>query len=151
MRFRFIGNPVGQFAFIPEQNISSIPWRDEEFENKLKIYSYGIFERESYRVACTVRHQSGSKYPLNVFIQYYKCSMDNCLSDLISKTCKKSTNQYLLTAKPNRINKYQTQFISSYSHTLNDPSTGHQYLCCYKQNGLATVAKAISILSRMNI
>ncbi|CAF4523047.1 unnamed protein product [Rotaria sp. Silwood1] len=139
-----IGNPIGQFSFIPEQIPFSIPWRNE---NKLNIYSYGIFPNESYRMVCTIRHRSDIKRPLNIFIQYSKCLIDNCLSSLIYDTCQISSNKNLISSTSNHINNYQTQFISSNSHTLDNPSIGHNYLCCYKQNGLVSVAKAITVLS----
>ena len=90
-----IGNPVGQFSFISNQIPDSIPWRDEDYKTKLNIYPYGIYERESYRIVCTVRHRSDIEQPLNVFIQHIECSIDNCLSDIIDKTCRSTTGQRL--------------------------------------------------------
>ena len=49
--------------------------------------------------------------------------------------------------KSNRINNFQTQFISSDSQILNDPSIGHQYICCYEQNGFIILAKALTALA----
>ncbi len=143
----FKDDPVGQLSFIPEQTPDTIPWRNENSKNKLNIYPYGIFEREAYRIVCTIRHRSDVNQPLNIVIQYFQCSIDNCLSNLIDKTCQSSSNQYSISTTSNRINDYQTQFISTISHTLNDPMTGYQYLCCYKENNLITIPKAITILS----
>jgi hypothetical protein len=139
------GNPVGELSFIPEQIPFSIPWRNENLKNKINIYSYGIYRNESYRIVCTIQHHSNLKKSLNVFIQYYQCSIDNCLSNLHNKICR---NENLITTTSNRINNFQTQIVSINSHKLNNPSIGHQYLCCYKQNNLINIAKAITILSR---
>jgi hypothetical protein len=141
------GNPVGELSFVPEQILYSIPWRNENLKNKINIYSYGIFQRESYRVVCTVRHHSDLKQPLNVFIQFYQCSVDNCLSNLQDKKCRTSSNENLISTTSNRITDFQTQFVSNNSYKLDDPSIGHQYLCCYQQNGLINIAKGITILS----
>ncbi len=144
-----IGNPVGQFSFISNQiSDNIIPWRDEDYTTKLNIYSYGIYERESYRVVCTIRHRSDIKQPLNVFIQHIECSIENCLSDIIDKTCRSSTGQHLSITKANRINDFQTQFVSSDSQILDDPSIGHQYICCYEENGVLILAKALTALAR---
>ncbi|CAF4341318.1 unnamed protein product, partial [Rotaria sp. Silwood2] len=139
-----IGYPIGQLSFISEQTPFSISWRNE---NKLNIYSYGIFQNESYRIVCTIRHRSDIKGPLNIFIQYSKCLIDNCLSNLIYETCQISSNKNLISTISNHINNYQTQFISSNFHLLNNPSIGHNYLCCYEQNGLISIAKATTVLS----
>jgi len=145
--FFFKGNPVGQLSFISEQTPDVIPWRHEYYKNKLNVYPYGIFENESYRIVCTIRHRSDINRPLNIFIQYSQCSFDTCLSNLIDKKCQTLSNQQLISTTSNRINDYQTQFISTNSHTLDNPSIGHQYLCCYEQMGLIAIAKAITILS----
>jgi hypothetical protein len=110
----------------------------------MHIYPYGIFEHESYRIACTILHRSDIKQPLNIFIQYLQCSIDNCLSNIIDKTCQTSS---LISTTSNRVNPFQTQFISTESHILHYPSIGHQYICCYEQNDLITIAKAITTLS----
>jgi len=142
------GNPVGELSFIPEQIPVSIPWRNENFKDKLNIYSYGIFQRESYNIVCTIHHRSDLKQSLNIFIQYYPCSIGNCLSNLHDKTCRtSSSDQHSISTTSNRINNFQTQLISMNPHKLDNPAIGHQYLCCYKQNGLITIAKAITILS----
>jgi hypothetical protein len=146
--FDFTGNPVGELLFISEEIPYSIPWRNENSKNQINIYPYGIHERESYRIVCTIRHRSDLKQPLNIFIQYYQCSIDNCLSNLLDKTCRAPSNQHTISTTSTRINDFQTQFVSTDSHQLNNPSIGHQYLCCYKQNGLINLAKAITILSR---
>ncbi|CAF0830837.1 unnamed protein product [Adineta steineri] len=143
-----IGNPVGQLSFVPEQIPHTIPWRNENSNNKVNIYPYGVFERESYRIACTIRHRSDINRPLNIFIKYSQCSIDNCLSNLIDQTCQMTSNQNILSITSNRINDYQTQFISSTSQTIDNPTIGYQYLCCYEQNGLINIAKAITILSQ---
>jgi hypothetical protein len=114
----------------------------------MNIYSYGIFEGESYRVVCTVHHRSDIEQPLNVSIQHIQCSMDNCLSDIIDNTCRSTTGQRLPMAKSNRISDYYTQFSSSDSQILDDPSIGHQYLCCYEKSGLIVLAKALTALAR---
>ncbi|CAF4377532.1 unnamed protein product, partial [Adineta steineri] len=141
-------NPVGQLSFVPEQIPHNIPWRNENSNNKVNIYPYGVFERESYRVACTIRHRSDINRPLNIFIKYSQCSIDNCLSNLIDQTCQMTSNQNILSITSNRINDFQTQFISSTSQTIENPTIGYQYLCCYEQNGLINIAKAITILSQ---
>ncbi len=143
-----IGNPVGQFSFVPNQIPRIIPWRDEDYKNKLNIYAYGIYERESYRVVCTIRHRADIDQSLNVFIQHTECSVDNCLSDIIDKTCQSPGSQRLPITKANRINNFQTQFISIESQVVDDPSIGHQYICCYEQNGLIILAKALTALAR---
>jgi hypothetical protein len=135
---------VGEFTFIPNQIPHSIPWRNDQS----KIYSYGIHPRERYRILCNVRHRSEKKQSLNVFIQYYQCSIDSCLSDLLDKACRSSSDQNSISTIAHRIDKFQTQFVSSDSHKLDNPLMGHQYLCCYQQNGLINIAKAITILSR---
>jgi len=142
-----IGNPVGQISFISNQIPDTIPWRDEDYKTKLNIYPYGIYERESYRIVCTVRHRSDIEQPLNVFIQHTECSIENCLSDIIDKTCRSTIGQRLSITNANRINNFQTQFISSDSQILNDPSIGHQYICCYEQNGFFILAKALTALA----
>jgi hypothetical protein len=145
-----IGNPVGQLSFIPNQIPHQIPWRDENSKNELNVYPYGIKERESYRVACTVRHRADIEQPFNVFIQHIPCSIDNCLSDIIDKTCRTLSNERLSLTKANRINNYQTQFVSVDSQTIDDPSTGHQYICCYEQNNFIPLAKGLTALARKN-
>ncbi|CAF3375104.1 unnamed protein product [Rotaria socialis] len=140
-----IGDPVGQFSFTTEQEFSAIPWRDE---TNLRIYSYGVSEYDSYRIVCTIRHRSDIKQPLNVYIQYSTCSIDDCLSNLIDKTCQISSRTTLMKTISNPINNYQTQFVSNHSHKLTASSIGHQYLCCYQENGLINIAKGITILSR---
>ncbi len=139
------GNPIGELSFISEQIPFSIPWRNEYTKNKINIYSYGIFQQESYRIVCTVHHHSNLKQSLNVFIQYYQCSIDTCLSNLHDKICR---NENILSTTSTRINNYQTQFVSVNSHKLDNPSIGYQYLCCYKEKNLINIAKAITILSR---
>ncbi|CAF1068038.1 unnamed protein product [Adineta steineri] len=142
------GNPVGQFSFVPNEIPRDIPWRDDNYKTKLNLYTYGIYQRESYRVVCTVRHRSDIERSLNVFIQHSVCTVDNCLSDIIDRTCQSSTNQRLPTTKATRINNFQTQFVSIESQTINDPSMGHQYICCYEQNGIFILAKALTVLAR---
>jgi hypothetical protein len=142
-----IGNPVGQFAFLTNQIPDDIPWRDEDYKTKLNIYPYGIYERESYRVVCTIRHRADIEQPLNVFIQRTECSIDNCLSDIIDQTCRSTTGQRLSITKSNLINNFRTQFINSDSQIINDPSTGHRYICCYEKNGLFILAKAVAVLA----
>ncbi|UJR28561.1 hypothetical protein I4U23_009794 [Adineta vaga] len=143
-----IGKPVGQLAFVPNQIPRYIPWREENFKNKVNIYPYGIYENESYRVVCTVRHRADIERSLNVFIQHIECSMDNCLSDIIDKTCQTYSSQRLSTTKATRINNFETQFVSIESQTLRDPSIGYQYICCYEQNGSIELAKALTVLAR---
>jgi hypothetical protein len=113
----------------------------------LNIYSYGIHRDESYRILCNVHHRSDQKQSLNVFIQYYQCSIDNCLSDLIDKSCR-SSNRNSIKTNAHQIDKFQTQFVSYDSYRIDNPLIGHQYLCCYQKNGLINIAKAITVLSR---
>ena len=143
-----IGDPVGQLAFVSNQIPRQIPWRAEDSKNKPNIYPYGIKEQQPYRAACTVRHRSDIGQPLNVFIQHVQCSIDNCLSEIIDSACQSTTGERLPLSQPTRINNYQTQFISSDSHTLDNAMTGHQYICCYEKNGLAVLAKAVTVLAR---
>jgi hypothetical protein len=143
-----IGNPVGQFAFVPDQIPRYIPWRDENYKNKLNIYAYGIYERESYRVVCTVRHRADIERSMNVYIHHLECNMDNCLSDIIDQTCQRSFGQRLSTSKATRINDFETQFASLESQKILDPATGHQYVCCYEQKGSVELAKALTALAR---
>ena len=145
------GNPLGQFSFVSEQILSPSLWRNEDYRNRLTVYPYGVFKNESYHIVCTIRHPSDIQRPLNVFIQYSQCSIDHCLSNIIDKTCRLSSNEHVISTTSNRMNNYQTQFVSKKSHLLHDPSIGHQYLCCYEQNGLINMAKAITILSRKTI
>ncbi|CAF1023509.1 unnamed protein product [Adineta ricciae] len=142
-----IGDPVGQFAFVPEQKTETISWRDENHKDKINIYPYGVSQREPYRVVCTIRHRADINRPLRVSLHYSQCSLDACLASLIRKTCQTSSDQQLISTTSNRITDYETQFISSASHALHDPSIGHQYLCCYEQNGLVSIAKGITILA----
>lgn len=141
----FEGDPVAQVSFVSEETPPSIPWRDE---NNLNIYSYGFSNNKSYNAVCTVRHRSDVKRPLNVFIQYYQCSVDDCLLDLMNKVCQTSSNRGLRKSISTSISNYQSDFINNASYTLNNPSTGYQYLCCYRQNGLITLAKGVTVLSR---
>lgn len=138
------GNPIGEFSFIPEQIPHVIPWR---YENS-KIYAYGISQRESYRVVCNVRHRTDQKRSLDVFIEYHSCSVDDCLIDLADKRCRALNNRNTMSVTTHRTEKFQSQFVSSNSHRLENPSMGYQYLCCYEQNGFVSVAKAITVLSR---
>ncbi len=137
--------PVGQIAFVPNQISDKIPWRAEDFKSKVNIYPYG---NESYHVVCTIRHRSDIEKPLNVFIQQTPCSIDNCLSDIIDNTCQSTTDERLEMTESIKISDYQTQFASNDSQILNDPSIGHQYLCCYEKDGLIVLAKALTALAR---
>lgn len=137
---------MGEFSFIPEQIPRSIPWR---YENS-KIYAYGIAEREVYRIVCNVRHRSDQKRSLNVFIEYYPCSVDSCLADLADRTCRSSASQNTLSVTSDQTDKFQTQFVSTNSHRLDNPSMGYQYLCCHERNGFVSIAKAMTVLSRMS-
>lgn len=143
------GNPVGQLSFISNETSNIIPWRDEDYKTTLNIYSYGIYEGESYTIGCTVRHRSDIQQPLNVFIQYLQCPIDNCLSDIIDKSCRSTAAQRLSITPGKRINNYQTLFVSSQSQILVDPAIGHQYICCYEHNGLSILAKGLTALARM--
>ena len=145
-----IGAPVGQFAFVPNQVPRVIPWRQEDYKNRPNIYAEGMKERESYRVVCSIRHRADISQPLNVFIQHIECSVDSCLSDVIDKTCRSPTSQRLSIGRANLINSYQTQFVSTDPQTLDDPSIGKQYVCCYEQNGLTILAKALTVLASTN-
>jgi hypothetical protein len=83
-----------------------------------------------------------------VFIQHAECSIDNCLSDIISKTCRSSSSRRLPTTNANRINNFQTQFVSIDPQTITDPSVGHQYICCYDQTNSIVLAQALTALAR---
>ena len=143
-----IGDPVGQFAFIPNEISRSIPWRDEGYKNKQNIHAYGIYKDESFRVACTVRHRSDIPQPLNIFIQQIECKVDNCLENIIDNACRSTTGQRLTMTKANQINNYQTQFISSTSQKFDDPTIGHQYICCYEQSIPLVLAKGLTAVAR---
>ena len=85
---------------------------------------------------------------MKVFIQYTECSVDVCLSEIIDKSCQSPLNQRSLTIEMNRINDFQTQFISYESQTMKDPFIAYQYVCCYEQNGLFILSKALTALAR---
>ncbi|CAF1076010.1 unnamed protein product [Rotaria sp. Silwood1] len=142
------GNPIGQLSFLSNDIKSTIPWRDQYNKNKLNIDSYGIYERESYQIVCTVCHRADIVRPLNVFIHDIQCSIDNCLSDIIDKTCRSSSNPRVLHTTVKNIDSFTTQFISSESEIINDPSIGHQYVCCYEQTGSIMLAKSLTALAR---
>ena len=144
----FEGNPTGQISFTSNDVTQSLPWRHEHFQNTSSIYPYGILERESYRVVCHIRHRSDVQQPLKAFVQYHPCSVDTCLSEIINRVCQRGPNSQSLATTSQRVNDFQTQLISTASHQLESPSVGHQYLCCYEQNGLIAIAKALTILSR---
>lgn len=137
------GNPIAEITFIPNQIPHSIPWRNDQST----VYASGIHPAESYRILCNVRHRSDKKQPINVFIQFYQCSIGNCLSNLVDKQCQSPDRNKIETTE-HRIDKFQTQFVSADSRRIENPSMGHQYLCCYEQNGLMNVAKAIAVPSR---
>lgn len=143
-----IGDPVGQISFTPVETPRTIFWRDENSKSKNNIHSYGIYENESYRVACTIRHRANINRPLKVFLKYVQCSVDNCLSDLIDQTCQSSVGQRLSITEMNRINNFQTQFISSEIQKFDDPSIGHQYICCYDDQSKVTLAKGLTAIAR---
>lgn len=143
-----VGDPVGQISFTSKETPSSVFWRDENYKSKNNIYSYGIFDKESYRVACTIRHRADVKRPLNVFLKYIQCSVDNCLSDLTDQTCQSSVGQRLSLTELTRTNSFQTQFISSEFQTFDDPSIGHQYICCYNDRSSVTLAKGLTAVAR---
>lgn len=145
---RVSGPPDGQVSFVPNQVPRVIPWRPKTSDNRLNIYAEGMKERQSYRVVCSIRHRADISQPLNVFIQHIECSVDTCLSDVIDKTCRSPTSQRLSIGKANLINSYQTQFVSTDPQTLDDPSIGKQYVCCYEHNGLTVLAKALTVLAR---
>lgn len=142
------GPPVGQFAFIPNEIPRIIPWRDEQYKDKLNIYSYGTYKDESYRVVCTVRHRADIEQPLKVFIHNIPCSVDNCLSNFIDRGCPSSSSTTSMMTTATRLNKFQTQFVSTESKIIDNPLTAHQYICCYEQNGLTTLAKSVTALAR---
>ena len=145
--FFLSGNPVGQMSFVTEQGLSDLSWRDENFNDKMRIYPYGITGKESYRAACTIRHRADTPQPLNVVIQRYSCPMESCLSTLVDQRCQRSFSQNSLRATPKRVSDFQTQLIGAESQQLDDPSFGYQYLCCYEQGGLISIAKAMTVVS----
>ncbi|CAF4790294.1 unnamed protein product, partial [Rotaria magnacalcarata] len=59
-----------------------------------------------------------------------------------------SSNSRVLTTGSNRITSFQTQFVSTDAQIIDDPSIGHQYICCYEQNGLVLIAKSLTALAR---
>ncbi|CAF3221282.1 unnamed protein product [Rotaria socialis] len=142
------GNPVGQFSFMSNDIQRTMPWRDEYDKDKINIHTYGIYESELYRVVCTVRHRADIQQPLKVFIHDVQCAVDHCLSDIIDKTCQVSPNLRVLSTGSNRITSFQTQFVSTDAQIIDDPSIGHQYICCYEQNGLVLIAKSLTALAR---
>lgn len=145
--FVLSGSPVGQMSFVTEQGLSDLPWRDENFNDKMRIYPYGIAGKESYLAACTIRHRADTQQPLNVVIQRYSCPMESCLSTLIDQRCQRSFSQNSLRATSKRISDFQTQLISAEPQQLDDPSLGYQYLCCYEQGSLISIAKAMTVVS----
>ena len=144
----FEGNPTGQISFTSNDVTQPLPWRHEHSQNTSSIYPYGVLERESYRVVCNIRHRSNVQQPLNAFLQYYPCSVDTGLSEIINRVCQRGPNSQTLATTSQRVNDFQTQLTSTASHQLESPSVGRQYLCCYEQNGLVAIAKALTILSR---
>lgn len=140
-------DPIGQLGFLDQSILTTVPWRDTDVRDPTQIYPYGIAPGTSYRIICSMRHRADINTPLNVFIQYFMCNIDNCLSTLIDKTCQTSSKQSQLTTVSNRINDYQTDFISSESHRLTNPSMAYQYLCCYENKRLMTIGKAIAVAS----
>lgn len=144
------GNPVGQLSFISTDIPRYIPWRDDYDKDKINIHTYGIYEGESYRVVCTIRHRADVEKPLRVSIHNVECSVDQCLSDIFDKTCQSLTNSHLLNTQSTRVTKFQTQFVSTDSQIINEPSTGHQYVCCYVQSGVVLLAKSLTALAREN-
>ena len=134
-------------AFVSGQGVSDLPWRDENFKDKANVYPYGIAEKEPYRVACTIRHRVDIQQPLTVFIQYFSCPIETCLSTLIDRTCQRSLSQKSLKTTSKQINNFQTQLTSVESQQLDDPAVGYQYLCCYEQKGLISIAKAMAVVS----
>jgi hypothetical protein len=143
-----LGDPVGQLSLTPDQVPRALPWRQEYNKNKFNVHASGVFERESFRVVCSIRHRADIGQPLNVFIQQSECSVDTCLSDTIEKTCRSPSGQRLPISKGARINAFQTQFVSIDSQILNDPAVGRQYLCCYEQRDPVPLAKGLTALAR---
>ena len=74
--------------------------------------------------------------------------MDNCLSDLIDQSCQSSVGQRLSITEMKRINNFQTQFISNEIQKFDDPSIGHQYVCCYDDKSSVTLAKGLTAIAR---
>ncbi|CAF0763540.1 unnamed protein product, partial [Didymodactylos carnosus] len=128
------GDPVAYFSFIPEQIPHSLKWRDD-FRNE-KIYPYGVFENEIYRVMCSVHHRSDTEKPLNVFILKRTCLLDDCLHNLIdTKSCGDTRKGWTkMNVDSYALDKFRTQFTSIERETVTDPDVGHQYLCCYKNS-----------------
>ena len=143
-----VGNPVGQFAFLPSEIPRSIPWRDDDLKNKQNLYAYGVYDNEAFRVACTVRHRSDVGQPLKVFIHHIECRVENCLENIIDNACQSTTAQRLPMASANRINNYQTQFVSTNTQFLDESTLGHQYICCYEQNAPLVLAKGLTAIAR---
>jgi len=74
--------------------------------------------------------------------------VDNCLSDLIDQSCQSSVGQRLSITEMKRINNFQTQFISNEIQKFDDPSIGHQYVCCYDDKSSVTLAKGLTAIAR---
>ena len=146
-----IGDPVGQLSFTPDQIPRAVPWRHENYKNRFNVHASGVFERESFRIVCSIRHRADIGLPLNVFIHQSECSVDTCLADVIEKTCRSSSSssgQRLPISQGTRINAFQTQFVSINSQIVNDPAVGRQYLCCYEQREPVALAKGLTALAR---
>ena len=143
-----VGNPVGQISFGLGDSSSTNSWRNEDYKSRLNIYALGILEKQSYHVVCTIRHRADIKQPLNVFIQRAECPVESCLSDVIDRTCRSTTNIRLSTNPGININKFQTEFVSAESYTIDDYNVGNQYLCCYEKDGEVILAKALAALAR---
>ena len=142
------GDPVAQLSFVSEQIPSVIPWRDENYIPKRpNIYPYGVFTNESYQINCTIRHRADIERPLNMYIQYFQCPINNCLSNLIHKPCLPQSDPNTINTTSIEKSDFETQLISTISHKLNNSNIGHQYLCCYEQDPLINIAKGITILS----
>ncbi|CAF1308987.1 unnamed protein product, partial [Didymodactylos carnosus] len=139
-----IGDPLAYFSFVPEQIPHGLKWRNN-FHNE-KIYSYGIYENEIYRVMCSVHHQSDIGKPLDVYILKRICIFDDCLYNLIDITsCDNRRNNWIkMTVNIYEIDKFRTQFTSLERETITDYDMGHQYLCCYKHS---LMSKGVTVMA----
>lgn len=111
------------------------------------IHPYGIPLNTRYRISCNMRHRSDMKQPLEVSIHHFNCTVDTCLTNMIDKTCQRTRNLWPIPTVYKSINSYQTNWMSVESYRLHDPSMGHQFLCCYRDTTMTTVAKAIAVAS----
>ena len=140
-------DPVGQLSFISADGSTSIEWRDKNAQQKHRIYTYGVLADETYRVVCNVQHHSNNSRPMRITVQYFSCSVYNCLSKFVDRSCQGTSKNHMISTRKNPVNQYQTQWITVDTHRLIDSSIGYLYLCCDENNPSIVINRAITVLS----